>query len=128
MPVEGLTVPVKVGVVTFVKLSVVLGPASEPASRSGPEVGVGGGESKVKVMLSVPTYALEFVSTPETVAEYTASARLPPASTSQTYLKVELLTTLIATSVITLPILIVAVGDMFAEKVAVILTTELFWT
>ena len=69
MPVEGLTVPVKVGVVTFVRLSVVLGPRSEPASRSGPEAGVEGGESKVKVMLSVPIYALEFMSTPDTVAE-----------------------------------------------------------
>jgi hypothetical protein len=59
------------------------------------------------------------------VAEYTASGKLPPASTSQIYLKVELDTTLIATLLITLPILIVAVGDMAAEKVAVIVTTEL---
>ena len=65
------------------------------------------------------------MSTPETVAEYTASGRMPPASTSHTYLKVELLTTVIATLLITLPILIVAVGDMAAEKVAVMLTTEL---
>ena len=68
------------------------------------------------------------VSTPETVAEYTASGKLPPASTSHTYLKVELLTTVIATLLITLPILIVAVGDILAEKVAVMVTTELFST
>ena len=40
--------------VTLVKLSVLLGPASELESRSGPEEGVEGGESKVKVILSVP--------------------------------------------------------------------------
>ena len=68
------------------------------------------------------------MSTPETVAEYTASGKLPPASTSHTYLKVELLTTVIATLLITLPILMVAVGDMAAEKVAVMLTTELLRT
>jgi hypothetical protein len=54
VPVEGVTVPVKVGVVTLVKLSVLLGPLSEPADRSGPDEGVDGGESRVKVMLSVP--------------------------------------------------------------------------
>ena len=41
--------------VTLVKLSVLLGPASEPADKSGATVGVGGGESRVKVILSVPT-------------------------------------------------------------------------
>ena len=40
--------------VTLVKLSVLLGPLSEPADRSGPVEGVDGGESRVKVMLSVP--------------------------------------------------------------------------
>ena len=120
--------PVKVGVVTLVKLSVLLGPLSELADRSGPDEGVDGGESRVKVMLSVPMYALPLASTPETVAEYTASGKLPPASTSHTYLKVELLTTVIAILVITLPIDMVAVGDMFAEKVAVIVTTELLST
>jgi hypothetical protein len=68
------------------------------------------------------------VSTPETVAEYTASGKLPSESTSHTYLKVELVTTVIAKSLITLPILMVAVGDMAAEKVAVIVTTELLST
>ena len=42
MPVEGVTVPVKVGVATLVKLSELLGPASEAASKSGATVGVGG--------------------------------------------------------------------------------------
>ena len=40
--------------VTLVRLSLLLGPASELASRSGFEEGVDGGESRVKVMLSVP--------------------------------------------------------------------------
>jgi|TARA_B110000483_G_scaffold222934_1_gene280327 hypothetical protein len=128
VPVEGVTVPVKVGVVTLVRLSVLLGPLSELADRSGATVGVEGGESIVKVILSVPAYDLPFVETPVTVAEYTAYAKLPPASTSHTYLKVELVTTVIATLVITLPILMVAVGDMFAEKVAVMVTTELLST
>ena len=44
------------------------------------------------------------------------------------YLKVELDTTVIATLVTTDPMLIVAEGDIFAEKVAVMVTTELFRT
>ena len=36
--------PLKVGVVTLVKLSVLLGPLSELADRSGATVGVGGAE------------------------------------------------------------------------------------
>ena len=40
--------------VTLVRLSVLLGPASELADRSGATVGVEGGDSRVKVMLSVP--------------------------------------------------------------------------
>jgi hypothetical protein len=51
----GLTVPVKVRVVTFVRLSELLDPASELESKSGAEVGVDGLESNEKVMLSVPT-------------------------------------------------------------------------
>ena len=47
----GLTVPVKVGVVTLVRLSELLDPASELGSKSGAEVGVDGGESMVKVIL-----------------------------------------------------------------------------
>ena len=40
--------------VTLVRLSVLLGPLSELADRSGPVEGVDGGESRVKVILSVP--------------------------------------------------------------------------
>ena len=63
MPVEGLTVPVKVGVVTLVRLSVLLGPASELADRS----------DLMKVLTvekaskGITYIALEFIY-PETVA------------------------------------------------------------